>query len=367
MDAAPASAPTDVAAPNDGQLAGAAVLGGGTLQRVATPFVTAVSVQRPRDTKVVTAAAITEAALMREDFYWEWEVREKDPRTGKRRPKMLRGISIDGALSLLRIWGNCGYVPSLDAETPDKWTFLVSFVDYEYGTTSPRLYQRAKTQAPGDFDQERWEAMMFQDGQSKAIRNAIERSLPKWLVRKCIEAAKSAAVKALNSKETLQRERKDIVARAKELGLTSAQLKSKAGKNVSQYTAEDVVTMKALLKSIEDGDATTNQMFGNGAKEEPSSAEPRQSRKGSPPKDKQDTKAKGQKAKSETKKPPEPSLFEKLARKLKDSKDEMELDWAGTDVADAVDSKKVSKAEAEELQEIADMVLKKLSQQSEDK
>jgi hypothetical protein len=365
MDAAPASPPTDVTEPSNGQLAGAAVLGGATLQRVATPFVTAVSVQRPRDIKLVTAAATDEAAKMREDFYWEWEVRRKDPRTGRRRTKVLRGISIDGALALLRIWGNCGYVPTLDAETPDKWTFLVSFVDYEYGTTCPRLYQKAKTEAPGDFDQESWEALSFQNGQSKAIRNAIERSLPKWLVRQCIEAAKAAAVKALNSKETLQRERKDIVARAKELGLTSAQLKAKVGKNVSQYTAEDVVTMKALLKSIEDGDATTEQMFGGGAADGPRDVAPRQSSK-APPKDKQSAKDKDPKVKDEPPSaPPEPPLFEKLARKLKDAKDEQELEWAGTDVADAVESKKVTPAEAEELQEIHDMVLKKLSQPGE--
>jgi hypothetical protein len=367
MDAARTAAPSEATEPaealTDGQLAGAAVLGGATLQRVATPFVTAVKVQCPRDIKRVTIEALHEAELMREDYYWEWEVREKNRRTGKYRRKLLRGISIDGALSLLRLWGNCACMPELSAETVDKWTFLVSFVDHESGTTVGRLYQKPKSAAPGGFDQERWDAMMFQDGQSKAERNAIEKSMPKWLVRRCIEAAKAAAVKALNDKETLARERKDIIARAKELGLTGNQLKAKAGKSVNSYGAEDIVTMKALLQAIEDGDATAEQMFGRTETErKPEQAPPK--RKAEPPRQtkKQSIKPRDESKKDESKKatPPRETLFEQYARQLKDAKDEQELEFVGTDVEDKLGKGELTKAEGDELAEIAGRVSKKL-------
>jgi hypothetical protein len=321
-----------------------------------------------RNMDEVAERVVDDARRMAEDFYWEWEAKDEDRRTEQVRTKLLCGISIDGALSLMRAWRNCKCVPAIESETDERWRFMVSFIDYETNTTTSRLYVQTKRKPPAGFDPERWEARQFQNGQSRAIRTAIEKSMPTWLVKRGIEAAKEAAVDALSSEKRLKREREEIVSRAKELGLTSTQLKSKTSKSVGAYSPEDVVTMRALLNAIEDGEATIEQMFGAAAARATTAGKPAAQQRGrkakpkeeppkDPPKDapKSGTKSKDSKADRE-------ALVAKLGRALTKAKDEQELEFAVTDVTENEKDGKLSKADVSALNEATTLSHKRLKE-----
>ncbi len=319
------------------------------------------AIVHPRDMADVSETAVAEARLLAEDYYWEWEVKER--RSDEPRAKLLCGISIDGALSLTRAWRNCRYVPTVECETDDYWRFLVSFIDYETNTTTSRLYVQPKRKPPAGFDPERWEARQFQNGQSRAIRIAIEKSLPTWLVKRGIEAAKEAAVEALSSEKTLKSQREEIISRAKDLGITSTQLKSKAGKSVSAYKPEDVVTIRALLNAIEDGEATIEQMFGKATGTRGRKAKPKDAPKDAPKPDtakKDASRERGQGKPDKAPDKPQPSLVEKFGRDLKNAKDEQELEFVTTDIEEASVAGKLSKGEHAELQELTEQAIKRL-------
>jgi hypothetical protein len=247
----------------DNQLAAGALGAGATMQRIQTPYVTAVSVQKPREFKALAQHAAAEAETMSEDFYYLWEVKERDDR-GELRKREICDITHDGALALMRHWGNCAYDPQLQSETDAKWTISVSFVDYEAGITTPRLMQIAKEAPPGKWGRERWDDMVFQKGQSKAIRNAILAGLPGWLKKRCLAAARKAAEKQVDKPNQLELQRNQLIMLAKELGLTGNHLKSKMnGKKVDDYTAND------RGRRNERREPNGNRRNGNGRREQP--------------------------------------------------------------------------------------------------
>jgi hypothetical protein len=104
-------------------------------------------------------------------------------------------------------------------------------------------------------------------------------------------------------------------------------------------------------------------MFGRTETErKPEQAPPK--RKAEPPRQtkKQSIKPRDESKKDESKKatPPRETLFEQYARQLKDAKDEQELEFVGTDVEDKLGKGELTKAEGDELAEIAGRVSKKL-------
>jgi hypothetical protein len=145
-------------------------------------------------------------------------------------------------------------------ESDTHWLFKATFVDLENGVTIPRLFkQRKPRSAKGDFDLDRFEDMEFQMGQSKALRNVIKDALPAWLITKCIDVAKDREEKKVAKAPDV--EKKEIVKRAEAVGLQPERLLRKMGKRIKDYTAADIVTVKALLTTVEEGHAPLNIIF----------------------------------------------------------------------------------------------------------
>lgn len=255
-----------------------------TMRRVQTGYVTAVSVQQPREAKALAKRAAQEAQLMGEDYFYSWPVTDTDPVTGEKKKKMVIGESIDAALMLMRCWGNCAYEVHLVEETDKKWTLSVPFIDLETGTTTPRLYQIGKEDPPGKFDRARWDDMVFQKGQSKAIRNSICGSLPTWLKKRCMAAARKAAEKDVAPADRLKQERDELIERARKLGLNGDQLRQRMnGVSVANYSPQDIVTMRSLLSSVERGEAKVDEIFGPPARpSEPAREQPKADQQGRP-------------------------------------------------------------------------------------
>lgn len=227
------------------------------MQRIDLPFMTAMRVQVRREMEYVVKECLAEARMMGESFFFAWEVNTRD---GK---EEIAGMTIDGAMMMLRHWGNAVVMPEVLEATSEYYVVRATFIDLQSGANFARLYKRARTPAPGGFaksadGRQRWDDMQFSDAQSRAMRNVISSALPKYLIDKCLATARKAAEEGVNP----DRERRAIIARAKKHGLVATDLENKLGKRMDDWTAHDFVSMQALLRSIDDGYATPETMFG---------------------------------------------------------------------------------------------------------
>lgn len=243
--------------PARGQMTG---LPGEGMQRIDMPFMTAMRVQVARDIEEVERGALAEARLMGKDFFYNWDIRSRDDDDGK---KEVEGMTIDGAMMLFRYWGNSVCQPELVADTDDHYLMRATFIDLQTGSNFARLYKKTRTAAPGGYakkadGRQRWADMQFSDAQSRAMRNAISDAVPRWLIRKCVAAARAAAAEGLNP----NKERQKIIRRAKKLDISQLMLEQKLRKPMDDWDAHDCVSMQALLRAIDDENATVEDIFG---------------------------------------------------------------------------------------------------------
>jgi hypothetical protein len=151
------------------------------MQRMQTAYATAVAVQRPRQIDKIKNALLQEAALAGQSFYYGWGA-------GKDR---IEGPSVDLAMALARLWGNCALEMLPVQETTDAWIFTAIFVDLETGFTLPRQFRQSKGWVVhGKMDANRKDDVRFQIGQSKALRNVVLNALPGGLIKAAMEKAK---------------------------------------------------------------------------------------------------------------------------------------------------------------------------------
>jgi hypothetical protein len=196
--------------------------------------------------------ALAEAHLLGEDFFYAWDVND---RGGK---KQIAGLSIDGAMMLLRNWGNAATDVEVLAADDEAYVFKATFIDLETGATCSRLYRKHRSQPPGKYDAQRWDDMQFSDGQSRAIRNVITAALPQWLQNRCLDQAFKAAERGIS---TPAEERQAVAARAKAVGVDQKRLEAKMGKPVGRLDASDLVSLRAMLRTIEEGHAKPLELF----------------------------------------------------------------------------------------------------------
>ena len=223
--------------------------------RTDTGWSTAISVQVKRDLKEVERAILYEAQRMGESFVYSWEVNDKHSDTGKSR---IEGMSIDGALILIRNWKNAVVPVRLVQESPTHYLIEAQFIDLENGFTIPRLFRQRKSGAQGNYDIDRKEDLSFQIGQSKAQRNAIKAGMPSWLIEAAIEAAKGEAAKKYDPPEKFS---PAAIKRAATLGVTEAQLVARVGKPVDAWSSFDLVYIAAAFRSIREKQSSIADEF----------------------------------------------------------------------------------------------------------
>ena len=161
------------------------VYGGNTMQRTQTAYTTAVSVQHPRSIAKIANNVFEEARLAGKSFYYRWTAKTK------KGPKVIEGPSIDLTMALCRHYGNSAIDVQVE-ETATHFLFKATFIDLESGFSSPRLFRQRKNQGTGMDDADRQEDIVFQIGQSKAIRNAVRNSMAQWMIERAIDIATDA-------------------------------------------------------------------------------------------------------------------------------------------------------------------------------
>ncbi len=215
---------------------------------------TAVRVQKARDLDEVVRAVKKEAEYAADNFYYRWPVKDKG------NVKYVEGGTIGCALSIARNWTNCVITMEVE-EHPGFWIFTPSFVDLETGFTVTRSFKKTKPKsAPGKYDQDRWEDVAFQKGQSQAIRNVVFNGVPQWLRNEAVQKAKEAALNHIN-REGIVKSRDKALAFLSGFGITEDRVRGVIGKPLNDFSADDIQTLRNLAQQIQNGDVAPEKAF----------------------------------------------------------------------------------------------------------
>ncbi|HUU53267.1 MAG TPA: hypothetical protein VMW44_01335 [Candidatus Bathyarchaeia archaeon] len=229
---------------------------GMTMQKVQTSYTTAVAVQKPRSIARVVHNVLEEAKLAGASFYYRWEV--WDSTKGHKVP--IQGASIDLAMCVARNYGNC----AIDVESEETLTHYMLkgvLIDLETGFTCPRLFrQRKKQKISGKMESERQEDIVFQIGQSKAIRNAIVQAMPSWLFEKAIATAKQAELDEIKS-ENIHITRSQVIDFFSKHGVNCDRMEAERGRKVDEWTAQDIVDLRGMATALTEGRISPENLF----------------------------------------------------------------------------------------------------------
>jgi hypothetical protein len=210
--------------------------------RVQTRYTTAMVVQKPRDLDAITKRVLKEAELAAATFYYQWG-------QGK---GLVEGVSIEGAMIMVRNWGNCVADSRVVEEGPMHWIIDGIFIDLESGFTLSRQFRQRKSESHQktgkDGDAERKVDIAFQIAQSKSQRNVVVRAMPGWLVAAALEKAKEAEAKGYATKIP------EMIAKSVEaygkLGVKMVDLEKKVGTPNAGWTSDDIRVLLALHRGI---------------------------------------------------------------------------------------------------------------------
>ncbi len=227
---------------------------GGAMQQVKTAYTTAVAVQQPRSIAKIANNILEEARLAGKSFYYRWTAKNKD---GSK--SVVQGPSIDLAMAMCRHYGNC--VVDVEAEeTPSHYMMKGIFIDLESGFTCPRLFRQRKGQGIGMKDKDRAEDIVFQIGQSKAIRNAIVKALPEWLIERAIEVATDAELNKAK-KENIHLSRQKVIEFFSQYGVAADRIEAERRRPVDQWTPDDIVDLRGMATALKEGRAGADELF----------------------------------------------------------------------------------------------------------
>ena len=219
------------------------------------------------------------ASAAGDDFYYRFPVKAKND-DGTYRTDWIEGPSIKCALAVARSYGNC----DIDVRTqdgPEHWTFYARFLDFETGFSMTRAYQQRKSQKAMKTDRDRQLDIVYQIGQSKAIRNVICNAIATFTDFAFIEAQNAIIDKVGKNLESY---RKKVLARLAEMKVDVKRVEMVAGRSAPNWLAPDVARIIAELQSVNDGMATLDELYPSLEGEEPKTAEPEPQRSEPEPK-----------------------------------------------------------------------------------
>jgi len=317
---------------------------GGTNITAQGAIITAQKVAVERDHSKIFQKLKVLAAAAGESWYYRWPTKNKNGSTG-----WVEGPSIKLANNLAREYGNC-QVNVRAFDQPDHWLFYARFVDVETGYSLERAFQQRKNQSTSKkMDKDRELDIVFQIGQSKAIRNVIVNALETHADFAMQEAKQQIVAKV---GKDLDGWREKILDRLKEIKFDVRRVERVVGKSSDQWLAKDIARLVAELHSINDGMATADETYPPIAPgDEPTidqfEAQDKAGQsqtKTTEPEEKKATKASKQDAQEETKAEPEAEKTEDQAAEedvqdlepLEDTEEDLENEAAVTEIKEAL-------------------------------
>jgi hypothetical protein len=190
-----------------------------------------------------------------DDFYYRWEVNNRR----ENRKDVVEGPSIKAALTVARLFGNCETNIRVKDEG-NHWIFYARFYDVETGYVLERAFQQRKGQQTGMKDQDRQLDIVFQIGQSKAIRNVICNALSPF-TEFALQEAKQAIVDKIG--KDVEGYRKKLIARFAELKIDIKRPELALGKPVEKWFAPDMARLIAEIQTVNDGMSDPDDVWPN--------------------------------------------------------------------------------------------------------
>lgn len=227
---------------------------GPALDEAMANIVTAQKVAVKRDMGAIMRTVQTIAAAAGQKFYYSWSVNDR----ANNRQSLVEGLGIKGAMAVATCYGNCRVDAVIAQETQSHVTFAARFVDFETGFTLTRLFQQRKTQNTGMKDKDRAADLVFQIGQSKAIRNVIIQALP-ILCEEAKDSAKSALLDRIAGNP--EAARTAILSRLDDLGVDNNRVERVVGRTVAKWSAQHMARIWAELTAIQDGLADADDLY----------------------------------------------------------------------------------------------------------
>lgn len=216
---------------------------------------TAKKVAVERDPAKVFSLITRYANMFGDQFVYAWDA--KDKRTGRK--TRIEGPTIKLANTLARSYGNC-HIGCDVSETATHLIFKAVFVDYESGLSTERLFQQRKNQNTGMGDVDRQADIIFQIGQSKAIRNVIVNALSDFATHG-VEEAKKGMLKMFESEEK-RTAALDFIDRALErYEVSPVRLEAIVGRRRKDWTIPNLAHAYSTMRAIVEGIASVSDAF----------------------------------------------------------------------------------------------------------
>mgnify|MGYP005988978063 CR=1 FL=1 len=216
-------------------------------------YVTAMQVMKPRNLNKVISKCVEEASIAGEEFIYSW----------RQGGSIIEGLTIGAALSIVRNFGNS--MVEVEVEEKDKaYIFTAYFCDLETGFNISRSYRQNKASPKSKsgkdiYEGERGTDIIFQIGQSKAIRNVVLNAVPRWLASKVLEEAKNNAMATINNMGEVKA-RELLLNKIETLQIDKSKVENNFGKSKS-WDKVKLVQLSAALKSIENGYEEEETLF----------------------------------------------------------------------------------------------------------
>lgn len=209
-------------------------------------IITAQRVAVKRDTVSIIQKTRSLALAMGPAYYYSIPFKNRKKGTTEH----VEGPSIKLAVDLAREYGNCTAEAIPIQETPTHWTFLARFIDYETGFTYSRSFRQRRGQNTGMSDSGRNEDIVFQIGQSKAIRNVICGALASY-ADEMFNAAKSGLLARIENKPDAARAW--LQSQFERLEVPLAWVERVVGRTLEKWTARDMAQLYGHVNSVNDG------------------------------------------------------------------------------------------------------------------
>lgn len=196
------------------------------------------------------------ATIMGEQLRYSWFV--NDRRSGGKTE--ISGPTVKCAEMVAREYGNCYPAVRLKSETHTHWVFQGIFVDFETGYMTTRDFQQRKNQDTGMKDIDRQADIVFQIGQSKAVRNVIVHALS-FYVDFALEQGRSRLIAWVTEDEG--RAKAKIQEISATLGIEMKVLQGARGRVIANWTVQDTALTISELRAIQEGTATVEDIYGD--------------------------------------------------------------------------------------------------------
>lgn len=231
-----------------------AAVPGSATDRALAEVVTAQKVAQKRDIGRVMLECRRLGAMAGGQFYYSIPFKNRKKGT----TDFVEGISIKGAMAVAATYGNAKVEAMVVGETQAHWIFGARFIDYETGFTLIRTFQQRKGQGTGMSDKERELDIVYQIGQSKALRNVIKDALPMYC-DEAFQAAKQGIVDRIG--KNMEETRKYILKQLEEADFPVARVERMHSRKADKWTARDMAAIVSEIQQVKDGMALAEEVW----------------------------------------------------------------------------------------------------------